>query len=77
MATKDPRGEMKASPTTVGQSMSDAADKTFNLGHVKEGMDADKAAARAAANRKEAAAEGQKYKAGGMVRRGYGKARGA
>ena len=38
---------------------------------------ADKQAADAKANRKEAEAEGQRYKAGGMVRRGWGKARGA
>ena len=37
----------------------------------------DKQAADAKANRKEAEAEGQRYAAGGMVRRGFGKARGA
>jgi len=36
----------------------------------------DKQAADAKANRKEAEAEGTRYAAGGMVRRGYGKARG-
>jgi hypothetical protein len=37
----------------------------------------DKQAADAKANRKEAEAEGQRYKQGGLVRRGFGKARGA
>ena len=122
--TKDPRGEMKADPTPIGARMQDSVDKDFDLSYTKNRMDAEKAAARASANRKEAEAEGQKYakggmtmaafekspmdkdkktpgwegsaadkaldkkqlaavnakrgyKAGGMVRRGYGKARGA
>ena len=67
---------IKSIPKTFSETTSDALDKTFNSMHVVNGMKADKQAADAKANRKEAEAEGQRYKAGGMVRRGWGKARG-
>ncbi len=69
---------IKASPPTVRQRVGDAMDKTFNVGHVRDKMQAEKAAADAKANRKEAEAEGQRYAAGGLVgkqSRGFGKAR--
>jgi len=68
---------IKSIPKTFSEKASDALDKSLNVMHTSDNMKADKQAADAKANRKEAEAEGQRYKAGGMVRRGWGKARGA
>ena len=55
----------------------DAFDKDFDIGYTAKKMKAEREAANAAANRKEAEAEGQKYAKGGKVTgyRGYGKAK--
>ena len=68
---------MQASPTSLKDVMSDGIEKDFNLDYTASKMRAEKQAATAKANRKEAAAEGTRFAKGGRVTgyRGYGRAK--
>lgn len=65
-------------PAPPRRSFGEQLEKEFlPFGYSLKQQKLDKEAKDAALNRKEAEAEGQRYKKGGLVRRGYGKARGA
>ena len=72
-----PTDSMQASPTSLKDVMSDGIEKDFNMDYTASKMRAEKQAATAKANRKEAEAEGARFAKGGRVTgfKGYGKSK--